>query len=81
MMRDALIIAAALGIELFGIWAGTRLGLSQFYAVGVGFVPAMLVVFPVVRDISRRNLRFSSWGLTVTIICIAASLLHLIMRS
>lgn len=80
MLRTIVILASALCIELLGAWLGLRLGLSQFYAVGLGFFPAMLLVFPVVKQISGRSPSFLAWSVTVAMICVAAGVLHFVIR-
>lgn len=59
-----------------GVALGRRAGLSQFFAVGVGLVPALLLVFPLVKRMQGSKLSFAQWSLTVGGVALAATLIY-----
>ncbi|MFY9621299.1 MAG: hypothetical protein WAM70_06855 [Pyrinomonadaceae bacterium] len=73
-----LLIAAA-AAEFLGIFLGRYFGLSQFAAVGIGLVPAMLLVFPIIRHWYGGRLSFRLWLLMMAGIIIAGTLVHLVL--
>jgi hypothetical protein len=65
--------------EFLGIWLGRYLGLSQFAAVGVGLLPAMLLAFPVLREWMGGRLSFRIWLLITAGVLVAGTLIHLMI--
>lgn len=59
------LIGFAIVVLICGVAFGLRLGYSQFAAVGFGFLPAMLVLFPVIRARSGGKLTFLQWLVVV----------------
>lgn len=57
----AILIVLAVGILGGGVVLGLRFGYSQFAAVSFGVLPALLVIFPVVRERSEGKLTFAQW--------------------
>jgi hypothetical protein len=73
------LLILAIVAEFLGIFLGRFLGLSQFAAVGVGLVPAMVLAFPVVRHWYGGRLSFVLWLMIVAGIVIAGMLVHLMI--
>ena len=71
-----IIIIAA---EFLGILLGRYLGLSQFAAVGVGLIPALLLAFPLMKQWYGGRLSFKVWLVTVAGIVIAGALVNLLV--
>jgi hypothetical protein len=69
----------AIVAEFLGIFLGRSFGLSQFAAVGIGLVPALLLLFPVIRRWAGESLTFGRWLLIVAGILIAGTLVHLVI--
>ena len=59
------LLILAVSMEFLGIFLGRALGLSQFAAVGLGLVPAMLLAFPVIRHWYGGRLSFKLWLLII----------------
>lgn len=76
MARIAFWLIAALIGEFLGLFIGRQLGLSQFAAVGVGLVPALLLLFPVIKRWGGERLSFGLWLLVVAGILIGGMLVH-----
>lgn len=57
----AALIAVALAVLAGGVALGLRSGYSQFAAVSFGVLPALLVIFPVVRERSEGQITFAQW--------------------
>jgi hypothetical protein len=73
------LLILAIVAEFLGILLGRSFGLSQFAAVGVGLVPAMLLAFPVIRHWFGGRLSFKLWLLIVVGIIVAGTLMHLVI--
>ncbi len=55
------LIVVALVVLIGGVTFGLRLGYSQFAAVSFGLLPAMVILFPVVRERSGGKLTLAQW--------------------
>jgi len=73
------LLILAIVAEFLGILLGRSFGLSQFAAVGVGLVPAMLLAFPFIRHWFGGRLSFKLWLLIVVGIIVAGTLMHLVI--
>lgn len=73
------LLILAIAAEFLSIFLGRYFGLSQFAAVGVGLVLAMLLVFPIMRYWYGGRLSFNLWLLIVAGIIIAGTLVHLVI--
>lgn len=74
------VIAAAAALLAVGIMLGLRIGYSQFAAVSFGLLPALLVLYPVVRERSEREMTFAQWLGTLLVITLFAASFHNIIR-
>ncbi|HEX8633575.1 MAG TPA: hypothetical protein VF703_05425 [Pyrinomonadaceae bacterium] len=72
-------LLAGTGIVLIGTALGRNLGLTQFAAVGVGMVPALLFAYPLMKRRYRGQLSLTVWILTVVGIALTATLLNFII--
>lgn len=73
------LLIAAVAAEFLGIFLGRSFGLSPFAAVGIGLVPAMLLVFPIIRHWYGGRLSFKLWVLMMAGIISAGTLVHLVI--
>lgn len=73
------LLILAIVAEFLGIFLGRYFGFSQFAAVGIGLVPAMLLAFPVIRHWYGGRLSFNFWLMIVAGIIIAGTLIHLVI--
>ena len=73
------LLILAIVAEFLGIFLGRSFGLSQFAAVGIGLIPAMLLAFPVIRYWYGGRLSFNLWLLIVASSVVAGTLLHLVI--
>lgn len=73
------LLILAIVAEFLSIVIGRYFGLSQFAAVGIGLIPAMLLAFPVIRYWYGGRLSFNLWLLIVASIVVAGTLLHLVI--
>lgn len=73
------LLIAAVVAGLLGIFLGRSFGLSQFAAVGIGLVPAMLLVFPIIRHWYGGRLSLKLWLLIMAGIIVAGTLVHLVI--
>lgn len=55
------LIAVAFAILASGVTLGLRSGYSQFAAASFGVLPALLVIFPIVRERSEGQITFVQW--------------------
>ncbi len=69
-------LAAAFLVCLFGPMLGHALGLGQFAALSVGFVPGMLLLFPTMKRYFSPKLQFTTWCTLILIICAFAFGIH-----
>ena len=72
----AFFLILAIAVEFLAIFIGDKLGFSQVWAVGLGMMPALLIIFPVMRQWYGGKLRFPVWVLTVIAITAAGILVH-----
>ncbi len=84
-MPKGAIIGLAVGAAsltlIAGVALGLRFGYSQFAAVSFGLLPAMLFLFPVMRERSGGKLTFGRWLATVFLIALFAAVFNnIIMR-
>ena len=73
------LLIAAVAAGFLGILLGKYFGFSQFAAVGIGLIPAMLLAFPVIRHWYGGRLSFRLWLLIMAGILIAGTLVHLVI--
>ncbi len=76
-VRSSLTLAFV--IELCGITLGRLLGYSQFTSVGIGLVPALLLLYPVMKQWHAhygKRLTFSMRVFAVAIMTLAAVLIQ-----
>jgi len=73
------LLILAIVAEFLGIFLGRSFGLSQFAAVGIGLVPAMLLAFPLIRHWYGGRLSFKLWLLIIAGILIVGTLVHLVI--
>jgi len=73
------LLILAIVTEFLGIFLGRSFGLSQFAAVGIGLVPAMLLAFPAIKHWHGGRLTFKLWLLIMAGILIAGTLVHLVI--
>lgn len=80
-ITNQLLVTLGAAVVLFaGILLGSRYGYSQFAAVSFGLLPALLVLFPVIRERSSGKLTFSQWLGTLLLIAFFAASFHSIIR-
>ncbi|MDT5063737.1 MAG: hypothetical protein QOH63_4196 [Acidobacteriota bacterium] len=75
MLVSCLVLAFV--VELCGITIARGLGMSLFASVGVGLLPALILIYPAMRWWSRRRLSFAQWTMAVACIGVAAMLIRL----
>lgn len=51
----------ALVVLIGGVALGLRLGYSQFASVSFGLLPALLIIFPIVRERTQGKVTFVQW--------------------
>ena len=73
------LLILAIVAEFLGIFLGRAFGLSQFAAVGIGLVPAMLLAFPAIKHWYGGRLSLKLWLLIIAGIIIAGTLVHLVI--
>lgn len=78
-LKVAAYLMLGVGAVFSGTALGRYLGLSQFASVGVGLVPALLLLFPVMRQLYGGRLNLTWWLLTVAGIVTTGMLIHLIV--
>lgn len=69
-------VLAAAALLAAGVWTGLRFGYSQFAAASLGIAPALLALFPVVRERSGGAMTFAQWAGTVLFIAFFAAAFH-----
>lgn len=78
---NQLLVVLGAAIVLFaGVWLGSRHGYSQFAAVSFGLLPALLLMFPVIRERSGGKLTLARWMGTLLFIALFAASFHNIIR-
>ena len=55
------LVFIALVVLIGGVTIGLRSGYSQFAAVSFGLLPALFVIFPIVRERSKGKVTFMQW--------------------
>lgn len=78
--NQLLVVLGAACVLFAGVWLGSRHGYSQFAAVSFGLLPALLVLFPVIRERSGGGLTFAQWLGTLLLIAFFAASFHNIIR-
>jgi len=73
------LLILAIVAEFLGIFLGRLLGLSQFAAVGIAVVPAMMLAFPVIRHWYGGLVSFKLWLLIIAGMIITGTLVHLMI--
>ena len=79
-LKVLIILISLLVFELVIIVIARYVGLSQFVSVGVGFVPTLLLAFPLIKRWNGGNLSFIQWTLAVCAMVVAAALIHFTNR-
>lgn len=83
MTKTANQVSASLGaaaVLIAGVWLGLRAGYSQFAAVSFGLLPALLFLYPVVRERSGGEMTFARWLGTLLFVAFIAASFHNIIR-
>lgn len=78
--NQVLALLSAAAVLIVGVWLGLRFGYSQFAAVSFGLLPALLVLYPVVRERSGGGMTFARWLGTVLFVAFFAASFHNIIR-
>ena len=78
--NQPLVMLGAAIVLFVGVWLGSRYGYSQFAAVSFGLLPALLVLFPVIRERSGGRLTLAQWFGTLLFIAFFAASFHNIIR-
>lgn len=77
-------LVLAILAEFCGIVVGKRFGLSQFASVGVGLALAWPLLYPIAKylmlRLGGRPPNFIQWVLTITVIIVAAILVHALIH-
>lgn len=55
------LVAIALVVLIGGVTVGLRFGYSQFASVSFGLLPALLIIYPIVRERSQGKVTFMQW--------------------
>lgn len=80
-ITNQLLVMLGAAVVLFvGVRLGSRYGYSQFAAVSFGLLPALLVLFPVMRERSGGKLTLAQWLGTLLFIAFFAASFHNIIR-
>lgn len=79
--RIIVVLIAVIVAEFLGILLGRYVGFSQFAAVGVGLIPAMLLAFPLMKRWYGGRLSFTEWALTIAGMVVAATLIYTVIEN
>lgn len=70
------LIVVAIALFLLGMTLGTRFRYSQFAAVTFGLVPALLVIFPLIRGRYGEKVTFGQWATVVFLSALFATVIN-----
>lgn len=70
------LVGAAILVFVVGVSVSIRFGAKQFTAVSTGLLPALLILFPVVRSQFEGELKFWQWVAILSLSLVFATLMH-----
>lgn len=70
------LVATAILVFVIGVIISLHFGKKQFTAVSVGLLPALLILFPIVRSQFEGQLKFWQWVAILSLSLVFATLTH-----
>ncbi|MCP9494447.1 MAG: hypothetical protein MSG64_08335 [Pyrinomonadaceae bacterium MAG19_C2-C3] len=70
------LVGAAILVFVIGVSLSIRTGAEQFTTVSVGLLPALLILFPIVRSQFEGQLKFWQWVAILCLSLVFATLMH-----
>ncbi len=75
-LKTAGLVGAAILVFVIGVIISLGFGTEQFTAVSVGLLPALLMLFPIVRSQFEGQLKFWQWVAILSLSLVFATLMH-----